>query len=161
MEKKGMGEREEEKMPQLDTATYRGQVTWLVLVFVTYYRIVRGELFPALTRVVKVRAKKKSHSVAMSQSHQSEAKTVMQGYDRAVGKAALSALALIQTELDNQSSWSASALESVLTGGERGPVNGEYLEAVAEVESEAVTCLEDLEDRTSEMEDDLDSADLA
>ena len=122
------------KMPQLDMATYMGQVTWLILVFVTYYRVVRGQLFPALTRVVKVRAKKKGYSQARTTSFGGEAKTVMEKYDRAVGKAALSALSLIQTEMDNQAAWSKGAVAGVTTK-ERAGVNSGYLRSVATVEA--------------------------
>jgi len=128
------GRRKKINMPQLDMATYMGQVTWLVLVFVTYYRVVRGQLFPALTRVVKVRAKKKGQLHARTTGFRGEAKTVMEKYDRVVGKAALSALTLIQTEMDNQAAWSKGAVDRVRTK-ERAGVNTGYLTSVATVEA--------------------------
>ena len=141
-------------MPQLDAVTYRGQVSWLVLVFITYYLIIRGDIFPALTRLVKVRAKKKTHAAAMTQSHTAEAKTVMQGYDTAVSKAALGALALIQSELDNQSSWSKNAIDTVMTSGDLGSASRGYLESIADIEGEMITAIDDLADIT------LDDAEL-
>jgi hypothetical protein len=133
-------------MPQLDAVTFRGQVSWLVLVFTTYYLIVRGDIFPALTRLIKVRAKKKTHAVAMSQSHTAEAKAVMQGYDSAIGKAALGALTLIQTELDNQSSWSKDAIDTVMTSGNLGSASLGYLDSIADIEGEVITAIDDLAD---------------
>lgn len=45
-------------MPQFDTATYRGQVTWFVIVFSVFYLVMRTDVLPRLNRAVKVRAKK-------------------------------------------------------------------------------------------------------
>jgi hypothetical protein len=142
-------------MPQLDTATYFGQVTWLILVFVGYYRIVRGDLIPALTRLRKIRAKKKTHGLARTSQMRGEAKNVMHGYDRAVGKAALGALSLIQLELDNQGTWSKTALDAV-SRKQLGEVNARYLDSVASLESETILSIEDLADIELGDEDDLE-----
>lgn len=45
-------------MPQMDSATYRGQVTWFTLVFSVFYLVMRTDVLPRLNRAVKVRAKK-------------------------------------------------------------------------------------------------------
>jgi hypothetical protein len=133
-------------MPQLDAVTFFGQVSWLIVVFLGYYLVIRGDIFPALTRLVKVRAKKKTHALSMSQSYTAEAKTVMQGYDAAVAKAALGALTLIQAELDNQSSWAKAATETVMTSSDLGSAGLGYLEEIAEIEGEAVMAIDDLDD---------------
>ena len=148
-------------MPQLDSTTFFGQVTWLVIVFVSYFLVVRGDIFPSLTRLLKVRAKKKTHATAMSNSHQAEAKSVMQRYDATVGSAAMSALSLIQTELDNQASWSKQTLDTIMTSGDRGSASLDYLNSIAEVEGDLVTSIEDLDDLSLEdveLEDDDASA---
>jgi len=45
-------------MPQLDSATFVGQVTWFSLVFSAFYLIVLTDVLPSLNRAVKVRAKR-------------------------------------------------------------------------------------------------------
>jgi hypothetical protein len=45
-------------MPQMDMATFLGQVTWFFRVFSTFYLIVLTDLLPTLNRAIKVRVKK-------------------------------------------------------------------------------------------------------
>ena len=49
-------------MPQLDVATYRSQVFWLVVVFVGYYGLVAGDILPSIATRRKARAKKLAQS---------------------------------------------------------------------------------------------------
>ena len=45
-------------MPQWDSATFVGQVTWFSLVFSVFYLVVLTDVLPSLNRAVKVRAKR-------------------------------------------------------------------------------------------------------
>lgn len=45
-------------MPQLDSATYLGQVTWLAVVFGLFYLVVLTDVLPGLNRALKIRSKK-------------------------------------------------------------------------------------------------------
>lgn len=46
------------RMPQLDSATYFGQVTWLAVVFGLFYVLMLADVLPGVNRILKVRAKK-------------------------------------------------------------------------------------------------------
>lgn len=45
-------------MAQLDTATYMPQVIWLLIVFISYNMIVKKEIAPTVSTILKVRGKK-------------------------------------------------------------------------------------------------------
>jgi len=45
-------------MPQMDSATYFGQVTWFAVVFAVFYLVVLTDVLPGLNRALKVRTKK-------------------------------------------------------------------------------------------------------
>jgi len=93
------------KMPQLDTATFRGQVTWLVIVFVVLYRTRRGDVLPKLSRIVKLRSKKRDRTRGDATQYDGERTQVDNGYSGRLGKAAGSSHGLLQEAMDVQRNW--------------------------------------------------------
>lgn len=49
-------------MPQLDQVTFFSQFFWLSIIFIGFYMIILKNYLPALTRILKFRKKKISHS---------------------------------------------------------------------------------------------------
>jgi hypothetical protein len=92
-------------MPQLDTATFRGQVTWLCLVFVVLYRVRTGEVLPKVNQIVKLRAKKRERTRGEANQYEGERTQVEQGYSGRLGKAAGSSTRLLQERQDLQHGW--------------------------------------------------------
>jgi len=92
-------------MPQLDTATFFGQVTWLVIVFGVLYRATRGEVLPKLSRIVKMRAKKRERTRVDATQYDGERTRVENGYSARLGTAANSSHGLLQETMDVQNTW--------------------------------------------------------
>lgn len=92
-------------MPQLDTATFRGQVTWLVIVFVVLYRTRRGDVLPKLSRIVKLRSKKRDRTRGDATQYDGERARVENGYSTRLGSAAGSSYGLLQETMDVQTNW--------------------------------------------------------
>lgn len=92
-------------MPQLDTATFRGQVTWLVIVFGVLYRTRRGDVLPKLSRIVKLRSKKRDRTRGDATQYDGERTRVESGYSTRLGNAAGSSYGLLQETMDVQTNW--------------------------------------------------------
>jgi hypothetical protein len=92
-------------MPQLDTATFRGQVTWLVIVFGVLYRTRRGDVLPKLSRIVKLRSKKRDRTRGDATQYDGERTRVENGYSTRLGNAAGSSHGLLQETMDVQTNW--------------------------------------------------------
>ena len=113
-------------MPQLDTGTYFGQVTWLVRVFGVLYRTRTGDVLPKLNRIVKIRSKKRERTRGEARQYEGERKSVERGYGARRGGAAGKSYRLLQETQDVQSEWMNGAREKRSQEGERGSANGEY-----------------------------------
>jgi len=92
-------------MPQLDTATFRGQVTWLVIVFVVLYLIRTGEILPKRNRIGKLRAKKRERTRGDATQYDGERARIEAGYSARLGNAAGSSHGLLQETIDVQTNW--------------------------------------------------------
>lgn len=92
-------------MPQLDTATFFGQVTWLVIVFGVLYRATRGDVLPKVSRIVKMRSKKRDRTRVDATQYDGERTQVENGYSLRLGKAANQSHGLLQETVDVQSNW--------------------------------------------------------
>lgn len=92
-------------MPQLDTATFFGQVTWLVIVFGVLYRATRGEVLPKVSRIVKMRSKKRDRTRVDATQYDGERTAVDNGYSMRLGKAANQSHGLLQETVEVQSNW--------------------------------------------------------
>ena len=92
-------------MPQLDTATFRGQVTWLVIVFGVLYRTRTGDVLPKLSRIVKLRSKKRDRTRGDAPQYDGERTQVENGYSSRLGNAAGSSYGLLQETMDVQTNW--------------------------------------------------------
>jgi len=92
-------------MPQLDTGTFRGQVTWMVRVFVVLYRARTGEVLPKLSQIVKLRGKKRERTRGEATQYDGERTEVDKGYSGRVGNAAGSSHGLLQERVDVQQNW--------------------------------------------------------
>jgi hypothetical protein len=92
-------------MPQLDTATFFGQVTWLVIVFGVLYRATRGDVLPKLSRIVKMRSKKRDRTRVDATQYDGERTRVESGYSSRLGNAANSSHGLLQETMDVQTNW--------------------------------------------------------
>jgi hypothetical protein len=92
-------------MPQLDTASFRGQVTWLRVVFVVLYRARTGEVLPKVNQIVKLRAKKRERTRGDATQYEGERTRVEQGYSGRLGQAAGNSSSLLQERMDVQHTW--------------------------------------------------------
>lgn len=92
-------------MPQLDTSTFRGQSTWLRVVFVVLYRTRTGEILPKLSQIVKMRSKKRDRTRGDATQYDGERTQVENGYSGRLGKAAGSSYGLLQERTEIQSNW--------------------------------------------------------
>ena len=92
-------------MPQLDTATFRGQVTWLVIVFGVLYRTRTGDVLPKLSRIVKLRSKKRDRTRGDARQYEGERTQTENGYSARLGNAAGSSYGLLQETMDVQTNW--------------------------------------------------------
>jgi hypothetical protein len=97
--------RREKRMPQLDTATFRGQVTWLARVFGVLYRARTGEILPKVSRIVKLRSKKRDRTRGDATQYDGERTRVESGYSTRLGNAAGSSYGLLQETMDVQNHW--------------------------------------------------------
>jgi hypothetical protein len=92
-------------MPQLDTATYRGQVTWLVIVFGGLYRVTRGDVLPKLSTIVKLRSKKRERTRGDASQYDGERTRVENAFSGRLVKAAGSSHTLLQDTMNEQNKW--------------------------------------------------------
>lgn len=92
-------------MPQLDTATFRGQVTWLRVVFVVLYRTRTGDILPKLSQIVKMRSKKRDRTRGDATQYDGERTQVENGYSGRLGSAAGSSYGLLQERTETQGNW--------------------------------------------------------
>lgn len=60
-------------MPQLDFATYTGQVFWLIIAFVVLYALVSRLILPSIADVVEVRAKHIADDLDKAESFKDQA----------------------------------------------------------------------------------------
>jgi len=93
------------RMPQLDTGTFRGQVTWLSVVFVVLYRTRVGEILPKLSQIVKIRSKKRDRTRGDGRQYDGERVQVENGYSGRLGGAAGSSHVLLQERTEIQGNW--------------------------------------------------------
>jgi len=100
-------------MPQLDTATFRGQVTWLVVVFGGLYRVRTGEVLPKLSRIVKMRAKKVDRTRGDASQYDGERTQLQHMYWGSLSKSAASSYGLLQKTIEVQTQWTLQQLAKV------------------------------------------------
>jgi hypothetical protein len=118
-------------MPQLDTTTYLGQVTWFTVVFTGFYLIVLTDVLPRLNRAIKVRAKKLERTRDDARQFDTERSSADAAYARATSIAAASSLTLLTDTQSIQTKWmtdTAWGLSNTSTG--LSEANLSYLDAV-------------------------------
>jgi hypothetical protein len=96
---------EKRKMPQLDTVTFRGQVTWVCVIFVVLYRVRTGEILPKLNQILKLRSKKRERTRGDARQYEGERRRVESGYSGRLGTAAGSSSGLLQERREAQDQW--------------------------------------------------------
>jgi putative endonuclease len=70
-------------MPQLDVATYIGQVTWFVAVFSAFYIIMTSDVLPMFNRAVKARTEKLARSRGDSRQFDTHRESASTGFNTA------------------------------------------------------------------------------
>lgn len=140
-------------MPQLDTTTYLGQVTWFTFVFSFFYFVILTDVLPRINRAVKVRAKKLERTRDDARQFDVERTTADQNYARSTTSAASSSLALLMGTEDLQSKWASDTTWS-LSNKEGSLVNAHasYLDAMVQTET-SVAVLRDRMDSMTSMND--------
>ena len=122
-------------MPQLDAATYLGQVFWLSVTFGGYYLLALNTLVPALARRRKVRAKKLAHGKGSAAGASQERGTVLAQCGAALAGGSGEAARLLAAAVEKGGQWREEQRQSLRAGPlEEG--NGAYLEALGEVAAE-------------------------
>ena len=139
-------------MPQLDTTTYLGQVTWFTFVFSLFYFVVLTDVLPRINRAVKVRAKKLDRTRDDARQFDAERTTADQSYARSTSSAASSSLALLMGTEDLQSKWATHAAWTLSNKeGSLVDAHAAYLEAIVQVEA-SVAVLHNIMDGVTEMD---------
>lgn len=70
-------------MPQLDVATFIGQVSWFVVVFAAYYIITTTDILPSFNRAVKARMEKLQSTRGDSRQFDGFRESAAGGFDSA------------------------------------------------------------------------------
>ena len=135
-------------MPQLDSATYLGQVTWFGLVFGVFYIIMVTDVLPAFDRALKIRVKKLALTRGDARQFDRERTGADEAYARAVAGAAASSVGLLMACQDTQSAWAADAVSSLRQGegSERAMANAECVEAMVETSASSLALASRMED---------------
>jgi hypothetical protein len=115
-------------MPQLDTGTYREQVTWLVLIFGGVYLVRRSEILPNLSRIVKLRGKKRERRRGGSVQEEGERKLVESGYGARRGSASGQSYGFLQETMDLQEIWMEDTGRRRSEVGQMGAVSRQTME---------------------------------
>jgi hypothetical protein len=98
-------QRKKRRMPQLDTGSFRGQVTWLARVFRVLYRTRAGDILPKMSQILKLRSKKRDRTRGDATQYDGERARVDAGYSGSLGKAAGTSYALLQERGEVQHGW--------------------------------------------------------
>lgn len=113
-------------MPQLDTVTFRGQVTWVSVIFVVLYRARTGEVLPKLNQILKLRSKKRERTRGDARQYEGERGRVESGYSGRLGTAAGSSYGLLQERTEVQEAWMSREVGKRNQSEERNPARKEY-----------------------------------
>ena len=135
-------------MPQMDSATYLGQVTWFVLVFGVFYLVMVTDVLPSLDRVMKMRVKKLALTRGDARQFDQERASADEGYGKGLAGAAASSLGLLMACQEVQSAWAANAVSELRQGASspRAEANAECVEAMLETSASSMALASLMED---------------
>jgi hypothetical protein len=147
-------------MPQLDTSTYLGQVTWFTVVFLGFYLVMLTDVLPTLNMVVKVRAKKLDRTRNDARQFDSERTSANAAYAVSTAAAATSSIALLTGTQETQTKWTSDAIWGLSnTHSDLSDANGSYLDAIVLADA-SVGVLRTIMNGTTLTDTDLDAAAL-
>lgn len=109
-------------MPQLDTATYRGQVTWLRIVFGVFYTRRVKDILPRRNRAMKFRVRKVRHSRNSVGAYEGMRGNVERAYGKRMGGVSKSRRGRRQEERTKAGTWVADQRKTVREGTRSRPV---------------------------------------
>jgi hypothetical protein len=149
-------------MPQMDSVTYLGQVTWFVLIFGIYYLVMVADVLPTLDRALKVRVKKLALTRGDARQFDRERVQADEGYGRSLAGAAASSFGLLAACQDAQSAWASDAVSSLRQsdGSERALANAECVEAMVETSASSqalASFMQDVEIDEDEVTNDVET----
>lgn len=121
-------------MPQIDTASFRSQVVQFVTTFVVLYRVMVGNILPALNRAVKVRVKKLEMTKGDSSRFDAERVKAEQAYGASLGGAAASSFALLSEAIAHQETQTKNSMNE-LSNVTMGEANTDYIDYIMEREA--------------------------
>jgi hypothetical protein len=98
-------------MPQLDTATFLPQVFWLLIVFWVFYLIVKNNIVPALSTMIKVRSKKLNLGSGNVGEMQGETGKISVTYDALIVKSLPESGNCLQSTTLEAGKWISKSLE--------------------------------------------------
>jgi hypothetical protein len=117
-------------MPQLDPTSYISQLTWLIIIFISFYFMIAQYLVPAISTIFKVRKKKLEASGSGFSSFQDEEKKINQHSEKmlthSLQVSRTSCLKAMQTSIFWLQEAVKDANQSALLG-----VNKHYLQSIA------------------------------
>jgi hypothetical protein len=117
-------------MPQLDAATYRGQVFWLTVFFGGYYLIALNFFIPALAARLKARSKKAALNKGQASSFDGERVAALAGYDGTLTSATSWLSQHLTASVVEGQAWRQAEGSAVDAAG-LGTSNAAYLEALS------------------------------
>jgi len=122
-------------MPQLDTATYLGQVTWFTFVFVTFYLVIVSYALPQINQMIKVRMKKVERTRGDATQYDAERAQTETAYNASMGGAALSALGLLTQSVETQNNWGVRTVHTLRNQEGRARSNQHYVRTLMDSEA--------------------------
>lgn len=92
-------------MPQLDKVTFFSQFLWLSIFYVGFYLILIKHFLPKLSRILKVRQKKVSHSQQGSSALLEEKEKVCDSLDKLIEQGVGTSKVLFRENLEKTEAW--------------------------------------------------------
>jgi hypothetical protein len=92
-------------MPQLDKVTFFSQFFWLSIFYVGFYLILIKHFLPKLSRILKVRQKKVSHSQQGSSALLEEKEKVCDSLDKLIEQGVGTSKVLFRENLEKTEAW--------------------------------------------------------
>lgn len=98
-------------MPQLDKVTFFSQFLWLFIFYVGFYLVILKHFLPKLSRILKVRQKKVSHSQGGSAVLLQERDKVAGSLDTLIEQGVGTSKRLFQENLEKTQAWLDNAIK--------------------------------------------------
>src|SRR5215469_10365043 len=100
-------------MPQLDVATFPGQLFWLTLSFLVLYLLMSRLGLPRISKIIEQRRQRLSGDLERAGQMKTEAQAVIAAYEKALGEARLEAQRTLKETTERLNAQAAERLREV------------------------------------------------